>query len=248
MRQAVIYARYSPRPGVSESCDAQIAQARAWCERSDLEVVGVHRDDGVSGAKRHRTGLEAAIADVCRARGVLVVYSLSRLARSTMHAIEISERLSAGGADLASLRESIDTQSPMGRFFFTVMSAIAQLEREQIAGRTQDAMLAYQARGRRMSATLPYGWASDPSDPARMVRDPDEQQAIALICRLTSKGLGQRAICRELHARGIACRGRARWNPGTIRSVLRRAGVSRAGGRERSAAQRTTEPAPPCQV
>jgi hypothetical protein len=59
--------------------------------------------------------------------------------------------LGAAGADLAVIQEHVNTRSPMGRFIFTLFSALAQLEREQIAERTSTAMLRHQSKGRRMT-------------------------------------------------------------------------------------------------
>ena len=109
--------------------------------------------------------LQKAIAAACRRKAVLVVYSLSRLARCTKDAIDLAERLNAAGADLAVIQENVNTRSPMGRFIFTLFSALAQLEREQIADRTSTAMLRHQAKGRRMTRPdrCPYGWRVDPT-------------------------------------------------------------------------------------
>jgi DNA invertase Pin-like site-specific DNA recombinase len=76
----------------------------------------------------------------------------------------MGERLSAAGADLAVIQEHVNTRSPMGLFIFTLFSALAQREREQIAERTSSAMLRHQAKGRR--TTTPAG-CSARSGPAR---------------------------------------------------------------------------------
>src|SRR5262245_63351146 len=119
---------------------------------------------------------------------------LSRLARCTKDAIDLAERLSAAGADLAVIQENVNTRSPMGRFIFTLFSALAQLEREQIAERTSSAMLKHQARGRRMTRAdrCPYGWRPDPCDPDRLVEDAVEQATIRRILEERRIGRGLR--------------------------------------------------------
>src|SRR5262245_65802211 len=91
--------------------------------------------------------------------------------------------LSAAGTDLAVIQENVRTRSPMGRFIFTLFSALAQLEREQIAERTSVAMLRHQAKGRRMTRAdrCPYGWRPDSADPGRLIEDAEEQAIIARI-------------------------------------------------------------------
>jgi len=81
------------------------------------------------------------------------------------------------------IQEDVNTRSPMGRFIFTLFSALAQLEREQIAERTSTAILRHQAKGRRMTRPdrCPYGWRPDPVNPVRLVEDTDEQTVIVRI-------------------------------------------------------------------
>jgi DNA invertase Pin-like site-specific DNA recombinase len=115
-------------------------------------VVAQHHDKDLSGERGdNRPGLQRAITAACDRKAVLCVYSLSRLARCTKDAIDLAERLSAAGADLAVIQENVNTRSPMGRFVFILFSALAELEHEQVAERTSTAMLRHQAKGRRMT-------------------------------------------------------------------------------------------------
>jgi DNA invertase Pin-like site-specific DNA recombinase len=176
MPLAVLYARFSPRPD-AEDCDSvekQLERCHAYSIGHGYTVVAKHHDKDLSGGRAdNRPGLQKAIAAACDRKAVLVVSSLSRFARCTKDAIDLAERLSAAGADLAVIQENVNTRSPMGRFIFTLFSALAQLEREQIAERTSTAMIRHQAKGRRMTRPdrCPYGWRPDPADPERLVED-----------------------------------------------------------------------------
>jgi DNA invertase Pin-like site-specific DNA recombinase len=167
--------------------------------------------------------LQNAIARACRQKAILCVYSLSRLARCTRDAIDLAERLSGAGADLAVIQENVNTRSPMGRFIFTLSSALAQLEREQIGERTSTAMLRHQANGRRMThvARCPFGKQPDPADPARLIDHPAEQAAVAAIKAARAEGKGFKAIAHLLQVCGMPCRGQ-RWHHTTVRAILRR--------------------------
>jgi DNA invertase Pin-like site-specific DNA recombinase len=229
MPYAVLYGRFSPRPN-PEECDSvekQLERCRAYCAGHGYTVLSAHEDKDLSGGRAdNRPGLQQAIATACARKAVLVVYSLSRLARCTRDAIDLAERLSAAGADLAVIQENVNTRSPMGRFIFTLFSALAQLEREQIGERTSSAMLRHQAKGRRMTRPdrCPYGWRPDPANPGRLVEDAQEQAAIALIREMHRRGKGLRAIARALDRAGMGCRGR-HWSHSAVRSVLRRGGL-----------------------
>mgnify|MGYP001584781840 FL=1 len=102
------------------------------------------------------------------------------------------------------------------------LQVFAEYERKVIAIRTRVAMLRHQATGRKMSAKLPYGWAENPDDPARMVKDAEEQAVIRRIVQLDTEGLGLREIARELDDEGIDCRAGV-WYHTTVKGILDRA-------------------------
>jgi len=222
--KAIIYTRFSPRRNADqcESCQTQFDYARKYCSLQTMDIIGEYKDEAMSGASAaNRPGLQAALAHACNSKAVLVVYSLSRLARNTKEAIEISERLDKAGADLVSLHEKIDTTTAMGRFVFKLLAALAELEREQIAERTQEAMLRHQAAGKRMSDRTPYGWLRDPDNHTRLVADTAEQANIEYIISLRNKGYGLRQICRKLQTEQILCRNN-KWHHGTIKRIIQR--------------------------
>jgi DNA invertase Pin-like site-specific DNA recombinase len=89
-----------------------------------------------SGVKRDRTELRHVL-DLLRDDSILYVFALDRLARSQLHLLQIVEEIEAKGAKLVSLRENIDTSTPMGRFFLGVLGSLAAMERELILSRTK---------------------------------------------------------------------------------------------------------------
>lgn len=98
-------------------------------------------DDKISGTKANRPGLKRALKYL-QAGDTLVVWKLDRLGRSVKDLVSLISELQARGAHFQSLTDSIDTSTPMGRFFFHIMSALAEMERELIVERT-NAGLAY---------------------------------------------------------------------------------------------------------
>lgn len=152
---------------------------------------------------------------------MLVVYSLSRLARSTRDAIDIAERLADAGADLVSITEKIDTTTSIGRFFFTTIAALAQLERDQISERTCLAMAHKRSQRQRVSGIIPYGYRLS-GDGVALLESPKEGKVVALIGRLREEGLSTRAIGGELERLGHRPRTGTHWHPKVIMDLYRR--------------------------
>ncbi|MGY0794293.1 recombinase family protein [Azospirillum argentinense] len=114
---------------------AGVAEANVWSDKA-------------SGVRSDRPGLAGALK-ACRRGDVLVVWRLDRLARSTTELLKIADQLQARGVVLRSLTESIDTGGAVGRLVFTVISAMAEFERNLISERTKAGMAAARAKGRR---------------------------------------------------------------------------------------------------
>jgi DNA invertase Pin-like site-specific DNA recombinase len=224
--KAIGYVRVSTaeQAGEGVSMDAQRSRIRAWCEANGYRLADVFTDAGVSGKRAdNRPGLRDALEAVCKTRGAaLVVYSLSRLARSTKDAIAIAERLDKAGADLVSLSERIDTTSAAGRMIFRMLAVLAEFERDLVSERTKAALQHKRAHGQRLGG-VPYG--SDLSDD-RMTLIPNEteQAVVADIRALRNSGKTLKAIAQTLTDRGIPTKtGKSpRWTHQTVARILAR--------------------------
>ena len=115
-----------------------------------LQKYGVDHiyNEKMTGTKRNRPELEKLLERLIEGDTV-VVESLSRLGRSTKDLIWLMETFNAKGVNLVSLKESIDTTTSTGKLLFTLMSAIAQFERDVIADRTREGLNSARARGRK---------------------------------------------------------------------------------------------------
>ncbi len=113
-----------------------------------LNRYGVDKlySEKMSGTKRDRPELTKLLAHMDEGDTV-VIESLSRLGRSTKDLIELVEMFEKRGVQLVSLKESIDTSTSTGKLLFTILSALAQFERDVIADRTREGLNAARARG-----------------------------------------------------------------------------------------------------
>ena len=203
--KAIAYIRVSTEEQAAEgvSLEAQKAKIAAWCELNGYELADVFTDAGISGTKADRPGLMAALAAVGKG-DALVVYSLSRLSRSTRHMLELSDRLEKAGSDLVSISEKIDTTSAAGRMVFRMLAVLNEFERDQLAERTSAAMQHKKAKGERVGA-VPYGKRLA-EDGVTLVDNAEEQAVIAEARRLHAAGLSLRKIGSMLAGMGFNAR------------------------------------------
>ena len=223
-KSAVLYFRVSTSRQADEgvSLDAQAARARAWCAGMGYEISGEFKDAGIS-AKRadNRPGLQDALDLTTSTGAVLVVYSLSRLARSTKDALHIAERLDKAGAGLASLSEDLNTESAAGRMIFRLLASLGEFERELIGERVKAALSHKRAGGYLAGGSTPYGFDVDRK--GRLVENQEEQEVISFICSLRDDGLTLRAIASELDRQGVKSKTGKSWNAMTVSAILKRA-------------------------
>lgn len=218
---AIGYIRCSTEGQLREGAtmDTQRARIRAWAEATGTELLSVHEDGALSGARAdNRPGLQAAIAEACAKKAALVVYSLSRLCRSTRDAIAISEKLDKAGADLVSLSEKLDTSSAAGKMIFRMLAVLAEFEKDQIAERTRNVLAHKRAKGE-LTGALPYGF-SLAADGVALLEVPAEQEVLARIARLRDDGFSERQIVAKLNRAGAPTKCGGVWTRSSLRSVL----------------------------
>ena len=127
------------------------ADQSAELQTKALEAAGCERiftDHGVSGTRASRPELDKML-DHLRPGDELVIWKLDRLGRNTKNLLQLVERLEEKGVHFRSLTEGITTTGPMGKAMLTIMSAFAQLERDQLAERTRAGMAVAAANGRK---------------------------------------------------------------------------------------------------
>jgi len=202
------------------SLAAQEAKVRAWADLNNAEDVVIFRDEGISGSRSdNRPGLQDALDLACRG-DALVVYSLSRLSRSTKDTLSISDALQKKEADLVSLSEKIDTTSAAGKMVFRILAVLSEFERDQISDRTKAALSYKRGIHEKTGGDVPFGYRVRKG---KLYPDKAEQEAIAFVLNLKTRGESLRAICRALEGKGIARKGGSRtWHPQVVSDIIKR--------------------------
>jgi DNA invertase Pin-like site-specific DNA recombinase len=149
MTRAAFYARVSTTNG--QDPEMQLRELREYCQRRGWIISAEYVDVGISGAKERRPELDRLLADAHR-RGfdAVVVWRFDRFARSVSHLLRALETFKALGIEFISLSEQVDTSTPTGKMVFTVLGAVAELERSLIVERVRAGMRNARAKGKRI--------------------------------------------------------------------------------------------------
>ncbi len=204
--KVVGYIRVSTQGQVNDgvSLDAQQSKIRSWAEPNDCESVIIFTDAGISGSQvDNRDGLKTAL-DSVKKGDAFVVYSLSRLTRSTKTTLEIADMLNQKGADLVSISEQLDTSSAAGKMLFRMLAVLNEFERDQIVERTKAALKYKQQNGERTGG-IKYGYSVD-VDGKTLIENPEEQQVIHAARDMYCQSVSLRGIAKELTRRGFRSR------------------------------------------
>jgi len=144
MKRAIVYVRVSTG---EQNLDMQLKELPEYVQRRGWELVDTISDK-CTGAKDRIPGLDRLMQDARKRRfDVVVVWKFDRFARSTSHLLRALEEFNALGIDFVSLHESVDTSTPMGKMVFTVLGAVAELERSTIRERCDAGRKAAKRRG-----------------------------------------------------------------------------------------------------
>jgi DNA invertase Pin-like site-specific DNA recombinase len=178
-RRAVLYSRVSTLHH-GQDAEVQSREIREYCQRRGWPLVGEYVDVGISGAKERRPQLDRLIADAHKRKfEVIVVWKFDRFARSVSHLLRALETFRALGIEFVSLSEQIDTSTPTGKMIFTVLGAVAELERSLIAERVRAGLRNARAKGKRLGR-------------------PSKQVSTAQIAALRAQGVPWRRIGAQL--------------------------------------------------
>ena len=166
--------------------DAQEKKIRAYAEIHDLELIEIIRDEGYSGKDLERPGFKYLLEKVKGQESeAVIIYKLDRLTRRTSDLLRLIEEVfQEGNTRFFSITEQIDTDSTMGKFFLTIMGAMAQMERELISEGTK-AALAYKKEIGETVGHLPYG---DQRKDGKLISDTEEKRVIRRMRRLRKEG------------------------------------------------------------
>lgn len=177
--RAAVYARVSTANN-GQDPQMQLREIAEYCSHRGWKVISEYVDVGISGTKEKRPELDRLLADAHRRRfDAIVVWKFDRFARSVSHLLRALETFQALGIEFVSLTEGVDTSTPTGKMVFTVLGAVAELERSLICERVRAGLRNAKAKGKRLGR-------------------PSKNLDAKTILALKAKGLSLRAIAKQL--------------------------------------------------
>jgi DNA invertase Pin-like site-specific DNA recombinase len=188
--RVAIYARVSTANN-GQDPTMQTREVREYIERRGWQLAGEYVDAGISGTKEKRPELDRLMADAHRRKfDVVAVWKFDRFARSVSHLLRALDTFRVLGIEFVSLSESLDTATPAGRMVFTVLGAVAELERSLIVERVRAGLRNARAKGKRL------GRPRVAVDARRIAALRSSGASWATVCHETglSKGTAQRAL------------------------------------------------------
>lgn len=229
-----IYARKSKMTDKGESIDNQIKTCQDYInnysDATDVEFI-IYKDEGFSGGNMDRPEFKKLLKAAKKSEfNTLICYRLDRVSRSVADFSNTYDLLQAHGINFISVKEQFDTTTPIGRAMLNISMVFAQLERETIAERIRDNMLALARTGRWLGGMTPTGFISEPIEyydanmhPKKMFRLVPVESELSIVTTIYNKFMevkSLRGVESYLLTNNILTKNKRHYLPDTIKDIL----------------------------
>lgn len=222
--RVAVYARVSTQEQAVEgtSLEHQQEQLKKYCESQGWEIFQAYVDAGYTGKDDNRPGLKHLLSDAkSEIFDKVVVYKLDRLARKLRLLLELEEKLKDYGVSLHSVKETLDTSTPIGRTVFQMLGLVSEWERESIIERTRSGRIQRYKEGCWAAGYPPYGYSYD-KETKKLFIDKARERTVKRIFEQYNSGKSLSGIANMLNEEKIPPRRKdgKGWRSTAIRNVL----------------------------
>lgn len=146
--KAALYLRVSTSEQTTLNQELELKE---YCKRNNMDIFKIYCEEGVSGAKTTRPELDKMLQSMRKKEfDCIVIWKLDRLGRSTQHLLQLLQEFQNKEVNLIITSMNMDTSTPQGKFFFTIIASIAELEREMIRERIKLGLLRRKKQGKKL--------------------------------------------------------------------------------------------------
>ena len=226
MKKVIGYCRVSTTIQMEKdnSIKNQTEQIKDYCKRFDLELVDVFIDEGISGLKSDRDGLNQLL-DIVNKGNIdgVVVYSLSRLGRKLTNVIQWIELLMKKNIDFFSIKENFNVNEIYGKLMLQILGSLNEFEVNVLGERIKDVKQYKKSKNEVYCGDILYGMYKRGN---RLIKNNYELKTLKLIKKMRDKdSMSYYKICSYLNSRSIPSKNKKQWYPSSVRSVAKMVSV-----------------------
>ena len=219
MKKVIGYVRVSTEIQVEKdnSVRNQTSSIKKYCESVGYDLVGMFQDEGISGLRNDREGLNKMMSVIKRDNvDMVVVYSLSRLGRKLVDVIGWIDDLEKKNVEFLSIKENFGSSGVVGKLMMNILGSINEFEVGVLSERIRDVKKFKKSKKEVYGGKICFGWKRDNDV---LIRDEGELKVLDDIGDLRVMGWSYIRISKYLNGNGVVSKNGGKWYSSSVRSV-----------------------------